>query len=234
MNKKYLNLLNEKKLTLIMSLPENKAALAKVAWDNGADVVKVHINVEHRASKTIFRSFDEEQEELRKILSVAKGPTGIVLGGDLNSAAKDFTKVVDAGFEFISLYAHHTPIEILESQRIIKMLAADNTYTIEEIENFGKVGADVFEASIIHPETYGQALSVREILSYQCIVEKVKIPVVVPTQRKIHPSQLGVLARCGISGIMIGAVVTGNTEDSIGREVLKFRNAIDNMQVAQV
>lgn len=229
MNRRYLNLLNSKKMTLIMSLPANDYHLAKIAWENGADVVKVHINIKHRASKTIFHSFDDEKENLVKILECAKGPTGIVLGSDVGLAVRDFNDVISAGFEFISLYAHHTPIEVLQSNKTIKMLAADYTYSKEEIKCLEKIGADVIEASIMHPETYGQSLSARDIISYRCICEETSIPIVVPTQHKVEASQLKVLTECGVNGIMIGAIVTGNKEETIAKTVSEFRNHIDKI-----
>ena len=52
---------------------------------------------------------------------------------------------------------------------------------------------------------------------------------VVPTQRLIRPEQVRALAQTGVRGLMIGAVVTGRTEDSIRKAVHAFRNAIDRM-----
>ena len=39
----------EGRFPLVMSLPRNDPALAEAAWKNGADVVKVHVNVKHHA-----------------------------------------------------------------------------------------------------------------------------------------------------------------------------------------
>lgn len=212
-----------------MSLPANDPELAKAAWEHGADAVKVHINVEHRASNTIFRSFEEEYEALKEILSVAKGPTGIVLGGDVLSAAKDYESVVKAGFDFVSLYVHHTPMQVLQSDKILKMLAIDYTYSQYEINSLSHIGADILEASVIKPETYGQPLTAREIISYKYIVQNTDIPVVVPTQRDIKASHLSTLAQCGVNGVMLGAIVTGKTKESISRAIAEFRNYIDRM-----
>ena len=77
----YLRMLSEKRLTLIMSLPYNDPALCRAAFEAGADVVKVHINVEHRASGTHFGRLAEEREALEEMLSHRAGPMGLVLGG---------------------------------------------------------------------------------------------------------------------------------------------------------
>jgi hypothetical protein len=44
-------LLATKPMTLVVSLPENDYDLARLAWENGADAIKVHINVFHNATK---------------------------------------------------------------------------------------------------------------------------------------------------------------------------------------
>ena len=229
MKKNYIDLLRGKKMTLIMSLPANDPALARVAWENGADVVKVHINLEHRASKTLFKSFAEEQDKLNEILQSAQGPCGIVLGTDTASALRDFPLTAEAGFDFWSLYAQHVPAELLQNTSIIKMIALDSNYTAEEVRVLEKIGADVLEASVIKPETYGQPLTAKEILTYAAICSNTFLPVVVPTQRYIKPNEVGVLSRCKVAGIMTGAVVTGKTADTIAKALGAFRNEIDKM-----
>jgi len=229
MKKNYIDLLRGKKMTLIMSLPANDPALARVAWENGADVVKVHINLEHRASKTLFKSFAEEQDKLNEILQSAQGPCGIVLGTDTASALRDFPLIAEAGFDFWSLYAQHVPAELLQNTSVIKMIALDSNYTAEEVRALEKIGADVLEASVIKPETYGQPLTAKEILTYAAICSNTSLPVVVPTQRYIKPNDVAVLSRCKAAGIMIGAVVTGKTADTIAKALGAFRNEIDKI-----
>ena len=229
MKKNYIDLLRGKKMTLIMSLPVNDPALARVAWENGADVVKVHINLEHRASKTLFKSFAEEQDKLNEILQSAQGPCGIVLGTDTASALRDFPLIAEAGFDFWSLYAQHVPAELLQNTSVIKMIALDSNYTAEEVRALEKIGADVLEASVIKPETYGQPLTAKEILTYAAICSNTSLPVVVPTQRYIKPNDVAVLSRCKAAGIMIGAVVTGKTADTIAKALGAFRNEIDKI-----
>lgn len=225
----YTDLLHRKKMTLIMSLPANDPELARAAWENGAEVVKVHINLEHRAGKTLFKSFSEEKERLNKIIQDAKGPCGIVLGADPVAALKDFGDVCNAGFDFISLYAQHTPLTVMLNSNIIKMIALDSSFTLEEAANMEKIGVDVLEASIMKAETYGQPLTAKELLQYTAICSTTKLPVVIPTQRYIIPDELPLLSHCGAAGLMIGAIVTGKTADSIAKAVYAFRNAIDKM-----
>lgn len=224
-----MELLAQKKPTLIMSLPENNPEFAKIAFDNGADVVKVHVNLHHHASQHQFATFEQECDKLVRILSNAKGPCGIVAGQDVEQVRKIYLDIVDLGFEFISLYAHHTPLELLRCDKIKKMIAFDNTYDLGDLRYLAQIGADVFEASVMAPDTYGQPLSSRELVTYKRICKNTGLPVVIPTQRKIRPDEMEQLMDCGISGIMIGAMVTGLFGESIGAAVAAFRKAIDRL-----
>ena len=223
---KLLNMLNNSTLTLIASLPANDYKLAEAAWANGADAVKIHINVEHRASGTVFGRFDDERENIQKILDVARGrPVGIVLGASPEDAERDFEDVVKAGFDFISIYAHHAAPALLDP-RVTRMFAADYSYSADEKKYLASY-ADVFEASLAAPERYGDRLSLRDLISYKALCDAIDPPVVVPTQKNILPSEVAHLHKAGVSAVMIGAIVAGKTVESYGRATAAFRNAID-------
>jgi len=225
---RYLQLLNSQRMTLIMSLPANDPALCRAAFEEGADVVKVHINVEHRASGTHFGRLSEERAALLEMLSNAKGPMGLVPGGSLENAMLDLKEAAKLGFDFFSIYAHHMPVGYSFADQAW-MVACDGSYSMDEIAAMQDCGAHVLEASIMPGSEYGQSLSMRDLLRYKSITARTTLPVVVPTQRFIRPEELPALADTGVKGLMIGAVVTGRGEDSIRRAVSAFRNAIDRM-----
>ena len=54
--KKLIDLLKTNKMTLIVSLPENSLELALAAVEGGADALKVHCGVKHKASGVEFGS----------------------------------------------------------------------------------------------------------------------------------------------------------------------------------
>lgn len=224
----YLSLFSEKKLTLIMSLPRNDPDWCKAAFEAGADAVKVHINVTHRASGTVFGSLSEESHAFEAMLNQRSGPMGLVLGGSLEQAARDALAVRDLPFSFHSVYAHHMPAWALGSG-VPLMAACDGSYSLDEISRMPALGCDVLEASVIPGNEYGQALSMRDLIRYSAISGAVSVPVVVPTQRAIRPDEVGALIRAGVKGLMIGAVVTGRDQASIARAVAAFRKAIDEV-----
>ena len=222
----YLEMLRAKKLTLIMSLPRNDPELARAAFEAGADVVKVHINVQHRASGNGFRRLKEERPAIQEMLDHAAGPMGIVPGGSIEAVLLDIEEVCSMPFAFLSLYAHHIPPRLIPPP-IPLMAACSHGYTLDEAEGLQQCGASILEASIIPGEEYGQPLSMRDLLDYSALVRTSQLPVVVPTQRRIVPEDVPALMNTGIRGLMIGAIVTGNEISSIHSAVEAFRNAIE-------
>ena len=224
------DLLLKNKHSLVISLPVNNAAFARISWQEGADAVKVHINVSHRASGSIFGSFAEERDFLEQIISEAKGPCGIVPGTDIDVVERDYENVINTGFNFISLYAHDMPLSIINDERSVKMVAFDSSYDVSYLKYINKIGAGVLEASVMKPESYGKRLSAKDLMVYSELCENTSLPVLVPTQRNVLENEVKNLADCGVKATMIGAIVTGTTGETIKRAVAGFRNAIDKLK----
>lgn len=229
MKERYIDLFKERKPVLIMSLPANNLEAAKAAIDNGADVIKMHVNLEHHASQHHFGSLMEEKSSLEEILRIAGNmPRGIVAGQNAHTVLSALPILSELGFDFLSLYTQHTPPELLEREDFARMLALDYQFDISLLPYIEKK-ADVIEASIMHPDSYGEPLSVLDIVKYERICSQTALPVVVPTQHEVRPEEVRSLVSAGVSGIMIGAIVTGTEPDSIGRAVAAFRNEIDKL-----
>ena len=62
---KFKELIEGNKFSLVVSLPSNNLELAKAALDGGAQAVKVHCNVWHRASGHTFGTYAENREFLQ-------------------------------------------------------------------------------------------------------------------------------------------------------------------------
>ena len=223
-----LHLLSQSKPALIMSLPKNDPALCRAAFEEGADAVKVHINVEHRASGSRFDRLDEERAALEEMLRHASGPMGLMIGASLEAAALDADEAARMSFDFFSVYAHHMPV-LDPAHSPTWMVACDGSYSCEEVAAMERVGASVLEASIMPGSEYGQPLSMRDLMRYSVLRAHTALPIVVPTQRAVRPEEVRALYHAGMNGLMIGAVVTGQTKDSIRQAVRAFRQAIDRI-----
>src|SRR5690625_4652898 len=168
----FLKLMNDEKMTLVVSLPENNIKFAEAAIKGGADALKVHINVSHKASGNIFGSIDEEMENFKPILSLCKEnniPIGIVAGGDDKIPMEEYIKAKEAGFTFTSLYDKHMNPMVLKEEGLYKMVAITHEYDLNWVKAYDSLPIDVLECSIMNPDTYGDPLTVREILQYQSI-----------------------------------------------------------------
>lgn len=222
-------LLQDSNLTLIYSLPLNDKRLAEAALLGGADVLKVHINVSHRASGTKFGTLEEERYSLEEILRLAGDrPVGIVPKGEGIVTAEDLIPLREMGFSFVSAYAHHLAPEVLAFPGLEIMVAPDYTYSLDELRHWQAWGVDVLEASVIEPSGYGEPLNLRDVGTYARFAE-LGLPVVVPTQRKITPLNVPLLVKAGVKGLMLGAVVTGKEPEQVRSVMQEFRNAIDSL-----
>ena len=219
-------------MQLIVSLPRNDLALAKAAEAAGADAVKLHMNVEHRASGTRFGSYSEEQENIRAIIAAVKCEVGL-MPGTLQSlpTAAELTDLGKGGLQFIDIYAEHLPLWMLEVPlRLIVAVSHDYADDflggmLQSIELPSTVS--MLEASITRPEDYGTPFTMIDLLRVLELREATGLPLLVPTQKAITPDDARRLAALEIDALMIGAIVTGDSADSIAAATERYRRAID-------
>ncbi|MGI6672628.1 MAG: hypothetical protein ACOX58_13815 [Christensenellales bacterium] len=219
-------LLNTRTMTLIVSLPRNDADLSRAAFDAGADAVKVHCNIMHRASGSGFGPLSAYAEVFEQILSEAKGPVGLVPGAAMEDVQRDMPEAAQLPFDFFSVYAHHAPASLLKNREML-MLALGHGDGPEDARALAGLQVPMLEASVIAADGYGAPLSAKDVAMYQGLCTASPVPIVVPTQRSIAPEDLLYLYHAGVKGIMIGAIVTGTEQSSIVRSVAAFRNVID-------
>lgn len=224
---KLTDLLMSNKLSLIVSLPNNDIEMAKAAIAGGADAIKVHINVNHRASGNIFGSLEENRTFFETLANEFSGPLGIVPGGSLENIHESELKELETmGFNYFSVYMKHMPSFMLDLN-MEKTVAGDAEYSLNTVSSLNGTRINAFEASIIPGEEYGTPLNFQDLLKYKSIVDVLDIPVIVPSQRKIVPRDVPHLADIGIKAVMIGAVVTGKDPITIERTTKEIRKAMD-------
>jgi hypothetical protein len=222
-------LIGEGRFTLVVSLPANKLDLAKAALAGGAQALKVHMNVWHRASGNTFGDFNANRNFMEDLIKLSGDtPVGLVPGGEDAFISPEELRALEAmGLDFFSAYSHHLPVFMLKS-RLSKMVALDYTYTQNTLDAVRDAPIDVLEASIMGGDQYGKPLRYADILRYADAAGKTKKPVLIPTQKKILPEETPALFEAGCRAIMIGAVVMG--EGSPGeceKAAAAFRRAID-------
>ena len=76
------HMIESNSFTVVVSLPANDLDLARAALDAGAQAIKVHCNVWHRASGHTFGTYAENREFLRQLITMCgEVPVGLVPGG---------------------------------------------------------------------------------------------------------------------------------------------------------
>ena len=225
-----MNLLNVLRggFTLMVSLPKNSPELARAAVEAGAQCLKVHINCHHFASDTRFGSWDEEKAVISEIKEICKEiPLGLVTGEQTQPSQADLEEISSFGFDFWDLFCRYTPPEFLGLPNMGKMVAIDSSWEPWLVKSLAQLGVDVIESSIIPRDQYRGELNLEDLSRYARLARKSVMPILIPTQRAIRPSQVPHLRQAGAAGITIGAVVTGLEAATLARTTKAFRQAID-------
>ncbi|MDR0589794.1 MAG: hypothetical protein LBG25_04560 [Spirochaetaceae bacterium] len=222
-------LISDRRFTLVVSLPANNRDLVKAALAGGAQAIKVHLNVWHRASGNTFGGFTANRDFMEDLIKLAGAvPVGLVPGGEDAFISPGELQALEAlGLDFFSAYSHHLPVFMMKS-RLSKMVAIDYTYTGNTLDAVRDSPIDVLEASIMGGDQYGKPLRYADILQYGDVAAKTKKPVLIPTQKKILPEETGALFEAGCRAIMIGAIVMGKgSPGECEKAAAAFRREID-------
>jgi hypothetical protein len=225
-------------MELIVSLPRNDIELARAAAENGADAIKLHMNVRHDASGTSFGSFAEEEETVRQIIGAVQIPVGLMPGADpLNlPLPSQLESLASAGLNFVDIYSHHMPLWFLDLPlRIVLALNSFDGFLEPPYyqthfmwppeEHKNRIA--MCEASICPKEDYGKPFTFHDLRRLRILQEYIDAPMIVPTQKAITPQDAVWLKRGGTAALMIGAIVTGDSADSIGKATAEYRKAIE-------
>jgi hypothetical protein len=213
---------------LIVSLTRNDLELARTAVEAGADALKVHLNVHHHASGTLFGSWSEERAAITRIVKSVEVPVGVVPGAQVVADDAELDEMAALGIDFWDTFVHHAPTRLLARQDLGCMMAVNYQFPLERSPLVAALGARVIEASIVPPEEYGSGLTARDLINYHVLARSVSpTPVVIPSQRRMTPGDVAFLKRAGAAGIVIGAIVTGHDAETLGEATRAFRRAID-------
>lgn len=224
-------MLMENRFSLVVSLPSNDLGMAEAALKGGAQAVKVHCNVWHRASGHTFGTFAENRAFLKDLIALCgEVPVGLVPGGeDAFITEEERLELEEMGLGFFSAYTRHIPCHMLDSKKLVRMAAIDDTYDQGILDAVRRSAIDVLECSVQPGERYGQPLDYGDLLRYSDIVDKTGKPCLIPTQKKIRPNEVRRLYQVGCKAVMIGAVVMGREPDAgeVRRAAAAFREAIE-------
>lgn len=202
---------------VIVSLARHDLELAKAALDGGATAIKTHLNAYHRATGTTFGSFAEERpffEELAKLGC----PLLVMAGQETVPSAEEMDALHDLGFEGFNVYVDHLQPHLLRS-KLRPMPALASTSSPEDVAKIAAIPGCIIEASIMPFERYRTPMTQADLDRYAAIVAAVDVPVIVPSQLQLTPADGKALRDAGIAAVLMGAIVTGDSPDTMRASV---------------
>ena len=228
---RFVDLMTDRKFVLVVSLPSNNLELAKAALEGGADAVKVHCNVWHRASGHTFGTYAENKEFLRDLIALCGDvPVGLVPGtSEAFITEAELRELEEMGLDFISAYSQNLPMFAMDSKVITNAVAIGSDYTELTLEAVRDSDIEILECSVVPGAAYGTDLYCSDMLGYAGIVKRTGKPCMVPTQKNIRPEDVKYLHRAGCKALMIGAIVLGQdpTPEKLREITAAFRTAVD-------
>ena len=210
---------------VIVSLPRHDMDLARAAARAGADALKLHLNVHHRASGTVFGPFAVE----RPFFEAARGlglPLLVVPGAEHVPDADEMEALAELGVEGFNVYGRHLRPHLLAG-RMRPMPALDDRHDDAEVDRMAAIPGAWLEASITPFAQYRTPLDAADLARFAHIAARAGVPVLVPSQKHIVPADIEPLRRAGIAGVILGAVVTGLIADSLHAAVAAIVAARD-------
>lgn len=202
---------------VIVSLARHDLDLAKAALDGGAFALKTHLNAFHRATGTTFGSFAQERPFFEQLARLGC-PLLVMAGQEIVPSADEMDALAALGFEGFNVYIDHMQPHLLRS-KLRPMPALSSTSTEADIARIAAIPGCIIEASIMPFERYRTAMTDADLTRYRHIVEAVDVPVIVPSQLSFTPADAARLREAGIAAPLLGAIVTGDTPQSMTASV---------------
>ena len=224
-----LNSLKTNKMTIIVALPLNSVEMATAAEANGAQAIKTHLNMTHRASRVNFGSLEDERQVLAEILASVAIPVGIVPGASLDVGPELIAELAEMGFDYFDIFAHFMRPELLKVPGISRMAAVDSSMDFQLIAELASSEIEMMEGAIIAPEGYGAELSAVDLARYRILRKHVSIPLIIPSQRTIKPQDIPSLYEIGVEAVLVGVLSTGKDAGQLSRQVAAFREAVEKL-----
>ncbi|NQT30136.1 MAG: hypothetical protein HQ596_06165 [Candidatus Saganbacteria bacterium] len=220
---KLIEMLKQNKMTLIVTLPQNSLELALAAKEGGADALMVNI------AKEQIEGFEQEKKKLKAIIAQTKLPVGVSAGWEKLLDYGEVDQIIKLGFDFMSMGLEHLSPALLGKKKISKFLSLNSRYSLDDIVEISKGKFDALEAAVIPTASWGKDLVVYDLQNYISIVISAGLPVIIPTQLSIRPSETAIICDIGAKGLLLTPVVTGTSVKHIKQNTQEFRVAIDEL-----
>ena len=202
---------------VIVSLARHDLDLARAALDAGATALKTHLNAYHRATGTTFGSFAEERPFFEQLARLGC-PLLVMAGQETVPTAAEMDELSALGFEGFNVYVDHLKPHLLAS-KLRPMPALADSSTDADLARIAAIPGCIIEASIMPFARYRDAMTDADLARYGHIASSVEVPVIAPSQLRFTPGDMPRLREAGIAAPLLGAIVTGDTVQSMSKSV---------------
>ncbi|MCS7244323.1 MAG: hypothetical protein RMJ36_06290 [Candidatus Calescibacterium sp.] len=219
------HLIKKKKFLIIASPATNDYEVVSSFVDAGVEIVKLHLNITHPVSKKKIGSYEREKENILKLVIDYPNVVWGIVPGNILTDRDSFEEIeysqLEAFFDFIDLFYYSYTPHYLNSS-LNKMVAVDRVLSKEELQELNRYKFFGIEASVVDKDFYGFPLTLKDITDYRRLIENTDIPVFIPTQKRIIPSDVSMLYSIGAKGIVLGQISTSFNIDSIKKITTQF------------
>lgn len=212
--------------SVFVSLPANDGEMARRAVEAGADGLKVHLDVTHRASGRDFGSISDEADRIRDI-GTLDVPLGVVPGEDLETVRETLPELAALPVDFVDGFAHHLPPEATEIPGLSTLVAPTGQYSNDEVLTLDRLDVDGIELSLQTTSTYGDPLTAQAAARFIELADRITAPVVLPTQLALRPQDAAYLANSGVTNFLVGTVVMDATPEGVAETTSAFVEALE-------
>lgn len=212
-NSRFYDALISGRFPVAVSLPRHDMALAEAARDAGADAIKLHLNAYHRASGTTFGSFSEERGFFERVATLGL-PLLVMAGQETVPTRAEMDAMAAMGVEGFNVYFDHLQDHLLDAAMRPMPAMADKS-TDADLAKMNALEGAIIEASITSFPDYGKPLDETDLAGFRHVTDNTPRPVIAPSQKRFVPGDVARLKSVGISGILVGVIVTGNTPEQM-------------------
>ena len=208
---------------VIASLPKNSTALALRAVEGGADAVMLNIEGEESASPSHFGGYDLHDPYINDVISTLSVPCGLFIGGAKVLTEDYWERIMSSPFGFVEMYAHQMPTFVLSDSRVKRICAISTGYILEQVKKFSETdGVDALDVAAVPQQARGSPFSVLDYATLAVIIGLSSKPVLLKTQKKMAPSDIGLAVAAGLKGLVVDPCVLSGTDEAYKDEVAGF------------
>jgi hypothetical protein len=204
------------RFTLIVELAGFDAEIAHDAIEAGADVLLLNDHV-------------EDAHDLKACPRCIDIPFGVNLINPKKLKPGLYEDLEKYGVDFIEYSIQTPPAQIDKVKKLGKMQSLGADYTLDKLMELKDDNADVVNATIFSKSEWGKELSVGDLQHFISICISSNVPVLVPTQKRIRPSEVSIIWDTGAKGLILTPNMLPKKKEELIEVIQEYRAAVDDL-----